>query len=163
MAMGSGVEGGGNLQAAQTGGNIVKSLVEGSAKRAVARGNAAMAMQDAETRARQIRRAASAETGSARAAAAASGVALSSGSVMEAERDIARYSEQDALSVLVSGAGEASQWRQRGRAAMIAAVTGASDSLVHGMDTFQRTRRRSGFRADDPYRRPGYFGGQEGE
>ena len=163
MAMRDGVQGGGDLQAAQAGGNIVQSLIQGSAARSAAKANAAMAMQGAEMQARQIRRAARAETGAARAAAAGAGVSLSSGSVMDAERDIARYSEQDALSVLVSGATEASQWRQRGRAAMTRAFTQAGDSLVHGLDAWQRTRRRAGFRADDPYRTPGYFGGAEGE
>ena len=163
MAMSSGVQGGGNMQLLGTGANIVTSLVQADAQRSVAKANARMAMMSAESQARQIRRAGAAEAGAARVAAAASGVSLSSGSVMEAERDIARYSEQDALSAILGGRNEAAAWRQRGRAAVSQAIVKTGDSLVHGVDTWQRTRRRPGFRANDPYRTPGYFGGDEGE
>lgn len=162
-SMANGLQAGGSMQAMGSGLQAVQSFVAGETQRSVANSMADAARSTATMQARAIRRSAEQQTGAARAAAAASGVKVGSGSVLDAERDIARYSEQDALSVLLSGQSEAARLRARGEQAKLAGIAKATDSLVHGMDAWQRTRRRSSFRMDDPYRVPGYVGGQEGE
>lgn len=139
--MGGGLQAGGALQAGAGVLGAISSIADGAAKRAAADGVAAVTQAGARMRAASIRRAGVQELGSARAAAAASGVKLSSGSVLAAEGDIARYSEQDAMSVLLSGQTEANALRTRGRQAFAAGFMGASDSLVHGADAWARTRR----------------------
>jgi hypothetical protein len=133
--------------AMQAGGSVLQaigSIAAGDSVRSMANSQADMVRTQAEQRARSIRRAAVRETGGARSAAAASGVSLNSGSVLEAEREIAQYSEQDALSVLVSGQAQATQLRTQGRAVRQAGYFGAAESLIHGADAWARTRRSSG-------------------
>ena len=143
--------------------NGISSLAGGIARNEQAKSLASIEQLAGNMRARAIRRAAVQETGSARAAAAASGVSVSSGSVMEAERDIARYSEQDAMVAVLTGDNRAATMRGNGRAALSGGVDQAAGSLLEAADTWRRTRRRVPYRADDPYRNPGYVGGSEGE
>ena len=144
MAAQGGVQGGGMMQAGGSLLNAIGAISTGNAQRSIANSQADIVRTQSEMRARSIRRAAERETGSARAAAAAAGVKLTSGSVLEAERDIARYSEQDALSVLVTGQAQAVQLREAGRQARQQGVLGAFGSLVHGAEAYGRTRRNVG-------------------
>ena len=142
IAGSAGVPGGGAMQAAGSVLNVVTSLAGGIGANKAAKAEAAMAKMQGQMRARQIRRAAAREVGSARAAAAASGVSVASGSVLEAEREIERYSEQDALSAILTGDARASAVRAEGRAAMTQGLVSAGESLLEAGDAWQRTRRK---------------------
>lgn len=157
------IEAGGNLQAGAGLVQSISSLASGAAASRIAASDAAIERTAGASRAGAIRRAADQEAGSARAAAAASGVKVGSSSVMQAEGDIARYSEQDAISAILTGENRAAASLSQGRNARTAAFNGAAESLLEGGAAWRRTRRVKSFRPDDPYRNPGYVGGSEGE
>ena len=142
-SFGAGVEGGGNMQASGQVLNAIASLAGGSARAGALKSEAAMVQTGAQMRAGAIRRDAVLETGAARAAATASGVKVGSGSVLEAERAIARYSEQDALSAIISGNAQAGALRTRAAGERSAGMVGASENLLMAADTWRRTRRPS--------------------
>jgi hypothetical protein len=119
------------------------SLISGWAEQGIAGAEARMIETASAQKAGQVRREARATAGAARAAAAASGVSVGSGSVMDVEQSIARYSEQDALSILTSGAAQASARRSAGRQAMVAGVTGAAGSLIHGASNVYQAQQLS--------------------
>lgn len=160
---GSGVQAGGTLQALAGGINAVSSIAGGLSRRSLANVDADIEQMAGQQRAAQVRRAAAQATGEARSAAVASGVSVGSDSVMLAEQDIARYSEQDALAAIITGNSRAKQLRRGGDAALASGLVGAGDSLLMAGDAWKRTRRRGAFRPNDPYRDPNYVGGQEGE
>lgn len=154
---------GGNLQAGAGLLNSISSLASGISAGKVGKANAAAQMALAQTEANSIRRAGGKELGAARAAAAASGVSVASGSVLEAERDIVRYSEQDAMMAIITGQSRASAAKAAGADARAKMFQDAGESLLSAGAAWRRTRRKVPYRADDPYRNPGYFGGDEGE
>lgn len=135
------VEAGGNLQAGAQVFNALGDLAMGRARMKMAAADAAGVRVAGETAAKRIRRAAGKETGASRAGAVASGVKVTSGSVLEADRDIQRYSEQDALSAILSGENQAAGINASGRNYMRAGINSAADSLVDAATTWKRTRR----------------------
>lgn len=140
-SFGGGLGGGGAMQAAGGLMNSIASLAGGSAKAGVLRAEADMVRTGAQMRAGAIRREAQQQTGAARAAAVASGVSVNSGSVLQAEQNIARYSEQDALSAIISGEAKAGALQSQARGARTAGAVDAGDSLLVAADNWKRTRR----------------------
>lgn len=135
------IEAGGDLQALGYGMNAITSLAGGLSRSYAAKAEAAAERAGTQARVNAIRRAADMERGSARTAAAASGVAVDSGSVLEAERDITRYSEQDALMSIVSGESRARALRSAGKGALIEGAVGMGENLLIANDIRRRTRR----------------------
>jgi hypothetical protein len=163
MAGSSLVEAGGNLQMAASGLDALGDLASGVTRARMNRADARAEEATAQARAKRIRSAGEAELGQARAQASASGVSLSSGSVLAAERQIVQNVEQDALSAILTGRNRADALRRSASAYQAAGIGSAADTLTGGFGRWKRTRRNSAFRLDDPYRVPGYFGGEEGE
>lgn len=135
------IEAGGRMQAIGSGLNALGDLAAGVTRARMSRADARAEEALGQVRAGRIRTAGERELGEARAAASASGVKLSSGSVMEAERSIVRNVEQDALSAIVTGQNRAASLRASAGYYQQAGVLSALDEIGTGVNTWKRTRR----------------------
>jgi len=158
----------------QGGAGVVQGLgdyAQGRARGRALRTDAESELVVGNTRAKRIRRAGEQELGSARAQAAASGVKLTSGSVLEVEREIVRNVEQDALSAILTGQRRADSLLQSAKYEERAGRMAAFNSFFGAASKWQTKRApqtapqtdRSSFRLDDPYRNPLHVGGEMGE
>lgn len=138
---GSALEVGGNLQLAASGLDSLASLASGVTKARMSRADATAEIATAEARAGRIRQAGAAELGQARGAASASGVSLSSGSVLQAERAIVQNVEQDAMSAILTGQNRAAGLRHSASMYQLAGANTAIDTLADGFGKWKRTRR----------------------
>lgn len=94
---------GGQTQAIAMGINALGDLAYGSMRSRMSRADAAALRAAGQEKAARIRVAGQQELGRARAGAAGLNVSVSSGSVLEAERNIVRNVEQDAGVAILSG------------------------------------------------------------
>ncbi len=135
------VEAGGNLQAIGSGLDAIGDLAAGVTRARMARADARAEKAYGQAKAGRIREAGERELGQARGAASASGVKLTSGSVLEAERSITHNVEQDALSAIVTGRNRASALNASAGYYQRAGVMSAMDSIGTGLNAWKRTRR----------------------
>jgi hypothetical protein len=138
---GSALEVGGNLQLAASGLDAIGTLASGVTKARMSRADAATEEALGRTRAGRIRQAGAAELGQARAQAAASGVKLDSGSVLQIERQIVQNVEQDAMSAILTGKNRAAGLRQSASMYQLAGLNTALDMGMDGFGKWKRTRR----------------------
>lgn len=94
--------------------NIMAGVSRANMQSGFAQVDAASEEALGQAKARRIRQAASREAGTSRAQATAAGVALDSGSVLDAERQIVRGSEEDAMSAILTGKNRADALRLSG-------------------------------------------------
>lgn len=94
---------GATLQATAQGMTILGDLAAGATRARMARAEAAGERAAGVQRADRIRKAGARELGQSRSGAVASGVKLSSESVLEAERQLTTNVEQDAMMAILSG------------------------------------------------------------
>lgn len=117
-AFGTGAQAGVNLQTFAGVMSGVSNILSGVSRSNIQAGfSEADALSEerlGQDKARVIRKVAARETGTSRAQAAAAGVTLDSGSVLEAERQIVRGSEEDALSAILTGQNRAASLRLSG-------------------------------------------------
>ena len=147
---------------------------EGKEQEADLNYQAAVERDNAQAEAQQLRRQGERDRGTTLAAAAASGVKIGEGSVLDAEREVMQDAETDASMAILNGERrarglntQAGRSRRAGRNAAYTAGLSTASSLLsmgsRGMAGPSAGDNRSFFRRDDPYRRPGYVGGDEGE
>jgi hypothetical protein len=104
--------------------------------RAEAAGERASAAQRAE----RIRKAGARELGQSRAGAAASGVKLTSESVLEAERQLTQNVEQDALLTILSGNNRARVGELSADYVQAGAINSAISGMADGYGKWKRSR-----------------------
>lgn len=129
----------------------VASLSQGYTRGAMNRADAAYERAAADAKARRVRDAGAREKGAARAAAAGSGVSLASPSVLEAERSIDRRSEQDALSVILSGENRADSLERSARYYERAGLVEGLAGMSGGVDRWRRAKRQTFGSVLDPF------------
>lgn len=132
--------GGLRLQAAGNGLAALSSLASGVMQSRAARADAAASSAEGQTRARRIRAAGRVEAGRARVDAVGAGVSVNSGSVLQAEQQIAQNVEQDALSAIVTGNSRAAALRSQGNQAMLNGALGALPGIAMANDKWKRAR-----------------------
>lgn len=135
---------GGLMQAGASGLAALGSLAQGSVKAAAARAEAAGYRASADSQARRIRSAATREVSRSRADVVGAGVSLSSGSALEAEREIVRASEQDAMLTILNGENQARVAEEAGRAEQLNSIIGALGSAGDAVDKWRRARPSAG-------------------
>lgn len=157
MSMG---EAGGWAQLIGSAANAYGSYSAGSTRGRMAEADALSAQATAQAKAGRIREAGRRAVAGSRADTVAAGVSVRSGSALLAEHAINRYSEQDALTAILSGEHEAVGLRASGAMYRAAGVNQAVDSLIQGGSAWARTRRQrpespTGWAVDDSYVRRG--------
>lgn len=142
---------------AQLAGSAVDALGQISAgrdRKKMMEADARAVQAQANAKAKIIRKAGKAAVGQTRSGAVASGVTLSSESVMEAERQTIQNVEHDALMTIITGGSQAASLRATGGAYQSAGRNDAMESLVHGATMWARGKRISesaGVPPRDPY------------
>lgn len=106
------------------------SIMAGNAAQSAADDQANQVLVQTRQRVRNIRYMAKATLGSARADYAASGVDVTSGSPIVAQRTITYNSEVDALNAMASGVATAASIKRSGKAQQTAGYIGAAGSLL---------------------------------
>lgn len=107
MSAATAQEWGAGLQAGASVARALGDLAAGSTRAAMLRADAAGVRAQGQAKARRIRTAGAQAVGESRAAAAASGVAVTGESVLDAERQAVRLSEQDAAMAILTGENQA--------------------------------------------------------
>jgi hypothetical protein len=139
----TGMQAAGNLQAFAGGMDAIGSLAAGVTRARMMRSDARGAEAYAATKAKRIRAAGALELGAARTQAAASGVKVDSGSVMDVERTIVKNVEQDALSAILTGQNQAASLNESARYYQVAGLNSAADNLIAAGSNWRRTRRET--------------------
>ena len=141
--------------------NVVGQVGQGRAADRQARGaaaeseyQAALALDDAQAEAANIRRAGARQRGETLAGIAASGVKIGEGSAGDAERQVMEQAARDEYMTILTGDRQASAYRRQaanqraaGRDARRAANIGAFSSLLSAGGSFARA---SGWRSNGP-------------
>lgn len=155
------------IAGAATGLNVYGQVQQGKAADRQARGaaaesehQAALALDDAQAEAANIRRAGARQRGETLAGIAASGVKIGEGSALDAEREVLEGAARDEYMTILTGDRQASAYRRQasnqraaGRDARRAANIGAFSSLLSAGGSFAKA---SGWRSNGP----GFSGAQ---
>lgn len=132
--------GGGMLQAAAGGLGALSTLASGVVQQRAARADAAAMRAAGEQRASRIRDAGRRELSNARADAVGAGVSLRSGSVMDAERQIVRNVEQDAMVSILTARRRADAIQADGDQALLTGGLQALAGFGAAADKWKRSR-----------------------
>jgi hypothetical protein len=135
------VERGGSLQAIGGAANALGDLAAGVTRARMNRADARDIEAAGDAKAGRIRQAGARELSTARAQASATGVKLSSGSIMEVERQIVRNVEQDAGVAILTAHRQADSLRQSAGYYQQAGINAAGDGLVGAVSKWKKTRR----------------------
>lgn len=134
------VSAGNKIQAFTGAVNALGDLAMGVTKQRMMNADARGARMQGEQRAKRIRAAGDQELGRARADAAGAGVSVGSDSVLAAERQIVRGSEQDAAIAILTGENQATSLELSGKMYRNAGVFSALDGMVGAADKWRRSK-----------------------
>ena len=132
------VAGGLARQAVAGGMGALASLASGVVQSRAARADADVAAAEGRAKARRVRTAGQQEVSRSRGEAVGAGVSLNSGSALEAERQVVRNVEQDALSAIATGESRARALRATADQAGVNGVLGALSGMVGTVDKWKR-------------------------
>lgn len=131
---------GSDLQLGASVAKVLGEMAAGSTRSALLRADAAGVRALGEARARRIRAAGQQAVGEVRAQAAASGVKVSGESVLDAERQAVRLSEQDAAMAVLTGKNQARGNEMSARLYRAASMQSALDELSFGVSKWQLSK-----------------------
>lgn len=140
---GPAVEAGGTMQAIAGGANALGDLAAGVTRARMNRADAKAEIAAGAAKALRIRAAGERELGTARAQASASGVKVTSGSVLEAERAIVRGVEIDAGVAMLNAERRADSLRQSADYYQADGLNSAVDGLTGAVNKWRGTRRKA--------------------
>lgn len=135
------IQAGGTLQAAAIGARALGDVGLALTRSRMSRLDALAEEAQAAAKAGRIRKAGARTVSASRADAVAAGVKVTSGSALQAQAEIDRASEVDAMSAILSGANMARGLRSSADYYRRAGVMSAADSLLEAGATWGRTRR----------------------
>lgn len=136
-------------QSVASGMGALASLASGVVQSRAARADAVAATAEGQAKAKRIRTAGQQEVGRSRGDAVGAGVSLSSGSALDAERQIVRNVEQDALSAIATGESQARALRSQATQAGVNGMLGALAGTVGTVDKWKRAAGAMGGSAGD--------------
>lgn len=139
--MGAAVETGGALQAIGGGLNALGDLAAGVTRARMNRADARSEVAVGQAKANRIRAAGARELSTARGQATAAGVKLTSGSVLEVERQIVQNVEQDAGVAMLSADRRAHSLNTSADYYQMAGINSAADGLTSAANKWRGTRR----------------------
>lgn len=137
---GEAVAGGLARQAVAGGIGALSSLASGAVQARAARADADAAAAEGQAKAKRIRTAGRQEVSRSRSDVVGAGVSLNSGSALEAERQVVRNVEQDALSVIATGESRARALRAQADQAGVNGMLGALTGMVGAADKWKRAK-----------------------
>ena len=135
------IQTGGAMQAGAYGIAALGDLAAGVMRARTMKAAARSEREAGQARARVVRAAGEDALSGARAAATGANVSVNSGSVLEAERQIVRRSEQDALVQILNADARAGQMEAGAGYELASGLSGFGNNMLMASDKWQRSRR----------------------